>query len=571
MGGDGLQLDEFDFGGTNEESSVESESNDGLDLLDDSSFDGFPEKSEVVEEEFPQETRHEERSEKKFPAETLNTNEHKIKIPGIEDIPDYINFLATLNTKQNAIEEIQKSIHFDLDKMDPKAANEQIKKLHKDLSLDAAIYEYLESKEFKDINLDELLEISIFKDLELTDVADKIDYIQNTVNRLSQNDYCIENEPFLKKLYKLKRIEVLVNDSIQVNSVHAKQSKLKENLVGFLKKYSSFVEKDVNKNLNSILLSIQKEESSSEKLEAVQKENNDLKDKLTKTVDEDIYQDKVKECEELEQKLEELTNELNSSKSKDDIKIDSSFIKKHFPNLEINESFSVEDILNHISEKLEAVQKENNDLKDKLTKTVDEDIYQDKVKECEELEQKLEELTNELNSSNENKYQEVEEEKEFPQETENEDKKVKKPMSKALKITLIVVSTIVFIIVTIFGVGSYLLSEEEQVVNNTNYAPAPVKQNTEPTKVMENIKLEPKKIEKLETTPVYDFNKIMSFDEFEQQKFDIYSDNFEKIRINKKDFVRGDVINGFKFIKANSEGKILFIDDKNNPLWVKMK
>jgi len=487
MGGDGLQLDEFDFGGTNEESSVESESSDGLDLLDDSSFDGFPEKSEV-EEEFPQETRHEERSEKKFPAETLNTNEHKIKIPGIEDIPDYINFLATLNTKPNAIEEIQKSIHFDLDKMDPKAANEQIKKLHKDLSLDAAIYEYLESKEFEDINLDELLEISIFKDLELTDVADKIDYIQNTVNRLSQNDYCIENEPFLKKLYKLKRIEVLVNDSIQVNSVHAKQSKLKENLVGFLKKYSSFVEKDVNKNLNSILLSIQKGESSSEKLDAVQKENNDLKDKLTKTVDEDIYQDKVKECEELEQKLEELTNEL---------------------------------------------------------KSLEEDKYEE--------------------------VKEVESEEEFPQETENEEKKVKKPMSKALKITLIVVSTIVFIIVTIFGVGSYLLSEEEQVVNNTNYAPAPVKQNTEPTKVMENIKLEPKKIEKLETTPVYDFNKIMSFDEFEQQKFDIYSDNFEKIRINKKDFVRGDVINGFKFIKANSEGKILFIDDKNNPLWVKMK
>jgi hypothetical protein len=110
---------------------------------------------------------------------------------------------------------------------------------------------------------------------------------------------------------------------------------------------------------------------------------------------------------------------------------------------------------------------------------------------------------------------------------------------------------------------------------NTNYAPAPMKKE-QPLVIEQENNIETKQevepvVKQLQTNPSYDFSREISFEEFKNQKFDIYSDNFEKIRVNMKDFTRGEVINGFKFIKATSEGKILFVDKNSSPVWVDMK
>ena len=49
-----------------------------------------------------------------------------------------------------------------------------------------------------------------------------------------------------------------------------------------------------------------------------------------------------------------------------------------------------------------------------------------------------------------------------------------------------------------------------------------------------------------------------------------FCDNLKKIRVNDMDFFKDDVINGYRFIKATSSGKMLFINPSGEPLWVEM-
>jgi len=54
--------------------------------------------------------------------------------------------------------------------------------------------------------------------------------------------------------------------------------------------------------------------------------------------------------------------------------------------------------------------------------------------------------------------------------------------------------------------------------------------------------------------------------ELSQQDFIILGAG--NIEVNGKKFGANDIINGHKFIKATSEGRILFISPRNTPEWI---
>jgi len=72
---------------------------------------------------------------------------------------------------------------------------------------------------------------------------------------------------------------------------------------------------------------------------------------------------------------------------------------------------------------------------------------------------------------------------------------------------------------------------------------------------------------KKEVAPSYDFNKPISIAELKKQKFELLG--VHQIKMNGKLFKSNDFINGYKFIKATSTGRILFLPfaDKK-PFWV---
>jgi hypothetical protein len=523
----------------------------------------------------------------KFPQETkLENDQIEISIPSIDKMPEYLAFLSTLKTpidKKNLIE-YKKEIHIDFNKMNPKEASEQFTNIQKELKFDAAIFEYLSNNNFGDINKDEILNLEDIKLIELS-IDEKISYIDKAIVKLSSNEFCKEDNEFLKKLYKLKRIENLVEDSIAVNEVYIKQKEMKNNIINLLDSYNKFVSKHINKIsfLNNSKDSHESKDlinSLNAKSERIVKLEESLKNSEGHV--KDIEHTKNIEIERLEKEIEELTIKLQNVVPESST-FDTLLLEKYFEDIDLNEDFSIEDFLKELSLKIEKNKKEIETLNDKLVNAIDEELYQVKIDEIERLEKEIEELKSE-------KYnEEIEaDEKEFPQET-NEDeiintkieketkkeKKEKKPMSKGLKLTLIVLISLVSFIVIFFVIGSILLDDNESLNTNTNYAPAPMKKE-QPLVIEQENNIETKQevepvVKQLQTNPSYDFSREISFEEFKNQKFDIYSDNFEKIRVNMKDFTRGEVINGFKFIKATSEGKILFVDKNSSPVWVDMK
>lgn len=426
----------------------------------------------------------------------LDENETKLNLFPEETnekiIPDYDSLISDcdkifeLNISKKIVNS-PISIHFDFNKMDPLEAEKEATKIAKEAKLNATIYNYLKKHEFHDINIEILKDLEGFKELT---PDEKITFIEKSILELSKNDCCVTDISLLKKLYKLKSIEELVQDSIEVDNIYFKQKEIKEKVITLINKYYSkmnLTENDSNNKNENINL-----------LKEIDDKNNQittLKDKLTEMVDPEIYQGKIEEVEKLEQEIENLKNQIEDLK-----------------NVSISDStteYNNEDELNNI----------------------------------------------EIDSKNE----------------------VAKPKSKT-KLLVIIIGSILLFILGFFLIGSYLLSEEEPTNMNTNYA-TPVQKHTQvepevqPIKKIENepktVEVSPQNLQNAEI--VYDFEKEISFDEFKMQKFDIYSDNYEKIRVNKRDFFRGDVINSYKLVRANSEGKILFVDKNSNPVWIEMK
>lgn len=488
-------------------------------------------------------------------------------IPTIQSLPEYKSLIEILD--KNIHKKVIKDpvpIHFDFNKMDPVAAEAEANRVANMAKLNAAVYNYIVGNDFSAVDKTNLLSTEIFSKLKSDE---SFTIIEKAINELGKNDFCIKDDEFLKKLYKLKPIEELVQDSIQVDQVYQRQEIIRNNVIQLINKFCQSMQV-VQKEQKSLI----DNSLSTNQIEEKNKQIEELKDKLENTIDRETYQEKVDEITNLENEIENL--KLNLSDAQKLLTTNKEFpeetnfkeqIIKIFPNFDINED--VELFLGNLSSKITSNEKLIDELKDKLANTIDQELYQEKVDEITSLENEIENLkltiedltrnttTNDKLSLNDSVNQ-TEEIDITPTKDET------KPKNK-LKLLGFIFGGIFLLIVAFFSIGAFLLNNDEPTNNQTNYAaPLPKKIDTpvEPVKKVEN---------NIQQEQVYDFNKELTFEEFKMQKFDIYTENFEKIRMNKKDFFRGDIVNGFKLVKSNSDGKILFVDKDSNPVWIEMR
>lgn len=462
--------------------------------------------------------------------------------------PEYKSILVLLEKLIIASSEKEEPvITLNLNKIDPKEAKDTLEKAYMELQLDVILVEFLQGNEFNKIKIEELFKQEHFKDTP----ADKKElYLQNAIEKLSKND-TLKNDDFVQKLFKLKKIEDLVKDSI----VLTKFKEENKSLINLLKfNIDLYIEKSIKKhNLNN-----------SSDIPAIEK----IKDELIEIKEE--LDDKNKIIESLNLNLEkynnseiELKEKIKVLEEKDkNVSIDFSVLEE---TIDIDFTNNHETILLDLLNLFRQMQQEIENLKTKLQDSTSSEIVKELMDENASLTEELKKLKEEKNNKENELDSLLKNDNSKIETTNNIDLNIKnkKSIPKSLKIIFGVILTIAFLYGSLLIVGSMLgLDEEDIPTAPTNYIePAPTTQQVEkdialPTPVENN---------------AYDFNKELSLIELQEQKFDIYTDNYEKIRVNGKDFLTGQIINGYEFVRANSAGKILFINNEKNPVWIEMK
>ena len=551
--------------------------------------------------DLPEETYHDEEEEKVVEesrevvsqeSSTLAQNERKSRItPFVVEIPNFFDLPAVkslgefLDKTEKIEADREGTVHLDMDNEDPIYVAKKIKDVYNSANLKAALCEYIEESDFRDVTIEDLLTSPLFKGIE----GGSYDEIKETVKKLMFNTNLKNKKNFLRKLYKLRDLEDLIDDSLQFSSFNDKLVDFKKNLKTLIGEYEESVRESVTKTLAA---TVQKEypqkqavdvmaqarfaESEAllkEELKNAQAETEGYKKAFEeKSMMSKKAIDSISESNRLlEQKREAFMAELKLFDFIDDEDDDEDIIiakiTEELNRKEGGVDSSVQDDLDFEIEKVKLLEDEILELKEDGARLKDENSsLSEKV---ESLNRTIEEIhaANAVSPSQPSQEGEDEEDSEA-EETEN-----KESSSKAKKAGIII-GGILFALLAVFLIGDMFMGEKppapvayapgEVAVEPANSAVTPVVAQQEgavvtpkaPDGVYEN---------------VFDFTTPISEDEFKKQAFDIYMEDFSKIRMNKKDFVSGEVINGYKFIKATSAGKILFIKSDNEPMWVEMK
>ncbi len=512
-----------------------------------------------------------------------------------EELKDNDVFLKTMLKYNNIIDLIKSYIlineenkgeaivSLNLNKIDPLEAKNHLEKAYKELKLDVELVDFLNANKFENINKSELIKKDDFKTL---NNSEQSAYIENAISRLSKND-TLKNEDFIRKLYKLKRIEILVEDSINLADLKDKYLILMKQIINelnlYIKEVFDFYENkqignsnnnqiDYNNNISELEEEI---ESIRVQLNEVLKENENSKGILEEKINEitslkDTNRELKDKNYELENKVEELQENLNKKSdaaNETTSKIDVDFsILKNIEGVDVSKEPS--EIIIDVLDSFEIQKQTIDNLKQEKMNLPSQELYDNALEELKKLDIKVKDLEDEIIEKEtfirDLTVTQTKEDKDTKKDFINMPKE-KKSMPKWAKILIIVFGVFVTLFVLLRVTGSMINLEDEPKVQ-ANYV-EPTSKNTSvntPSPVVSGPTPQ-------EITSLYNFEKEIPVEEFQNQKFDIFTDNWEKIRVNGKEFLTNQVINGYQFIRANSSGKILFMTKNQDPIWIEMR
>ncbi|MDQ1268544.1 MAG: hypothetical protein QG567_730 [Campylobacterota bacterium] len=511
-----------------------------------------------------------------------------IELPSFFDLPAAKSLGEFLDKAEKAETNKEGTVHLDMDNEDPVYVAQKIKEVYNSANLKAALCEYIEERDFRDVGIEDLFTSPLIKGIEGSSPSE----IKETVKRLIFNTNLKSKKDFLRKLYKLRDIEDLISDSLQFSSINDKFDSFKKNLRTLIGEYEESVRDSVAKTLAA---TVQKEQPQKPAVDAIaqmrfaeseallQEElkiaraevegyKKALEEKISaskKTIDSLVESNKV-----LEQKREAFMAEFKALDFIDDEDDEDVIIAKIMEELKGEEGTvdsSLQESLEFEIEKAKGLEDEISELKEDNGRLKDENsLLSEKV---ESLSRTIEEIhaANAANSSQQPQESDDEEEG----ETDKVEVDKKESSNKAKKVGVII-GGVLFTLLAVFLIGDMFMGEESPAPTAYAVAPATAPKTADDATAAVVAHEAGAAVVVPDAPPagyenVFDFTTAMGEEEFKKQAFDIYREDFNKIRINQKDFISGDVINGYKFIKATSAGKILFIKSDNEPMWVEMK
>jgi len=470
--------------------------------------------------------------------------------------PNLINsgFIELLRKARDQIIEkdrVKDEIYIDLDSIDPDIALDKLYGSIEILEKEAEVFKYIKNKDFNEIKNKDFK----FNNDELQDILKKLEDKPNVQN----------NSKLLKNLYKLKSIEELIDKSLISDKYKEALIQLKADCYTFIEKYYQVTYDFILKSQMELEDKTTKKEISECKLQiqTLNNENEVLKSKI-----EDFTKEKddlLSQINEIEEKNVQLNNQVKQTKqeqeenTKDDLQL-------------INE---LEKNCDTKDEEIKKLEDEIIKLKSNINiEKIDTDTDTD-IEEVEEISEVENENTEEIMSFDNDK----------------KDKHSKKKMSRGVKISLFVFVPILIL----FSIWKFVLpalySNEPTAPKMTtkrikpiikpsrsvNIVPKPaqpvISQNINQVSkhIKENLKNNNEQqnntvVAKKEIKPSYDFNKPISIAELKKQKFELLG--VHQIKMNGKLFKSNDIINGYKFIKATSTGRILFLTSDLKPFWL---
>lgn len=475
-------------------------------------------------------------------------------------------------------------VSVDLDNENPIEVSQKVKEMYLVSQIKADIVSYVDSEPFENISFSDMLI------LVNVDSLDKELYLLDTVEKLIHNENLKENRELLKKLYKLRPTRTLIEEALMIEAAYERNREFKMKVKEIVVEWERAVREKINADFEQYKIAeVAKEKQSS--ISIANKLKNDNLNLVNRH--EDALRDADKKFNELKKYHEDFLISLSEIISGGEIieteEIISSISYRFSEAAEKdNNSGIVATLKNEIDsykEELEMIQESNRDIEAEL-----ENVSQEKkelLSQNEALKSENNSLKEELAKKplavsnpkdslildNKNDYED-EEKHEEEDEDENESPK-KGALSKKQKDSLIIVVVVIAAIVVLFMVLSWFVGGDEAPATKANYA-TPAVSSAQPVQAAPQtpsaVPVEAVKQEVI-INPVseYNFETKISEADFQSQKFDIYVSELSKIRINGRDFMTNDIINGYKFVKAMNNGKILFIKDDKEPLWVEMK
>lgn len=545
------------------------------------------------------------------PSYVYDKQEHTLiaKAPSVDEVdPDLMRRLAVKYREAKdkitaGAQEKEGVVTVDIDQMDPSLAAEELQKKYEILQERAAIASYLKRTEFNEIHFKQT-------PLEIDDPEQKRIKMNAIIKELSRNGELSKDKSFIKKLYKLKDNETLVEESIEREEIEKELTDITIKTWELIFNYK--------KKLNIYLEGIQLKRESGEDLSEKEKLNelaiklthaesgyNSLKEQILQIEDFIKYiaeQEKI-ELEEgsglLESAkilLEEFKNQTNQIKKECEEQIEE--IKQSTKSsgestLQSNNDYEIKiETLTQRCEKLKQELEATDETNAKLEKAVSK--YEEEIAEKTKL---IDSLKEELDKTIEER-QKIQTPPPSPRvnevvvnsEQEENQEEEKKKGGSFIKIILGIFVSLLFIIIAGGAYGYFTMQDEQAQTPPPNYSkplplPVPTKPQppadmpkqeeqtqtalNEPTPLStidkEEQPLQSKQEAPIEKAAQIDYLTNFSEEKFMQQNFKIVDKN--TIIYNEKEVKINEVVNGYRFIKSTSTGNILFVTPKNEPLW----
>lgn len=441
------------------------------------------------------------------------------------------------------------------------------------------------------------------------------EHLNNIITQLILNKTVRTDKPLVQKLYKLKNIEELVNTSMSIDDVefnfNSRLSQIKEMIL----KYEAIVKKEVLSQMRILGSGTRKvDENIIDGLKAQISSLEEFRDKCSSLKKEISKYEQLEnlelfeDCENFNEILIKIENfkvfsELSHLELFADCESNFEIIKKIkslsvpsdklsdvlLEQLRLIEGFDGlidEEIINKIVKLIEQnkfyselISEHENDNGSNENKELSSQITQlaEQVKlltsENEELKNKTLPKEETVKPTYQEALNEIDDEEEDDELTKEPGKKM--GLGKKIGIGIGIFFSLIFVY---FFIISFLgVTEQQSPIAKKEFAnavkpsvteikPLPLVDSTAEKKISEAIAavVEPVLMD-------YDFNAVISEDVFKVQKFDIYVDDSRKVRVNGKNFVAGETINNYKFIRTLSSGKILFMNVADGKsLWLMM-
>lgn len=507
---------------------------------------------------------------------TVEVNE-KIEIPSFFELPEVkrsrvfeIENIAAVDAP-----DMDGKVSIDLDNDDPVATADKVKHMYLLSQVKADICAYIGAEEFNSVVFEDLLAlIDVPKDIENKEI-----YLLEVVEKLIHNGNLKTKKEFLQKLYKLRPTKVLIEEALMADGAYQKcreyKLKVKELICEWEKSVKEKIEDDFRRYKSLCVVS----GANNGEIEELREKNEVLQDKYNNEINK--LNNKVDDYKKLHENFLLKVSEVLDGEELESPEEILALIEER---IKQGNGASFENEIASLKEEIGIIKESSGDLEDQLNGAVAgkksvEAENEKLIQEISRLESLLMQKRDVEVDGGTKKDKEEEEDKEAEDENEDEEDSEKKPNKKTKNIIVAILSILV-VLGGLFLFLGWFLAEDKPVenvayatpsaANETNPAVIPAANEINPAVIPAAVGMAPV-VQAPEVLSQYDFGKTLPEEEFKNQKFDIYLDNLTNIKINGKDFVANDVINSYRFIKATSAGKILFIKENKEPLWVEMK